>query len=131
MSFGARSSRPSAAAPCPCGRAAFGECCGPLLDGAAAPSAERLMRSRYTAFAVGDADHLVRTWHPRTRPEEIDLDDTVWEGLVIDEAVEDGDAATVAFRASWGRDGERGVLSERSRFARRGGRWVYVDGDVG
>ena len=84
------------------------------------------MRSRYTAFAVGDADHLVRTWHPRTRPEEIDLDDTVWEGLVIDEAVEDGDAATVAFRASWGRDGERGVLSERSRFARRGGRWVYV-----
>ncbi|MXS73123.1 hypothetical protein CSIV_02825 [Microbacterium sp. CSI-V] len=130
MSFGARPLRPSASAPCPCGRAAFGECCGPLLDGVAAPSAERLMRSRYTAFAVGDADHLVRTWHPRTRPEDIDLDDTVWEGLVIDEAVEDGDAATVAFAASWRRRGERGVLSERSRFVRRGGRWVYVDGDV-
>jgi SEC-C motif-containing protein len=90
------------------------------------------MRSRYTAFVVGDVDHLVRTWHPRTRPTEIDLDDdTVWEGLVVDEAVEDGDAAVVVFRASWRRERERGVLSERSRFARRGGRWVYVDGDDG
>ncbi|MFS0793638.1 YchJ family protein [Microbacterium sp. 1P10AE] len=132
MSFGARPLRPSASAPCPCGRAVFGECCGPLLDGVPAPSAERLMRSRYTSFVVGDADHLVRTWHPRTRPTEIDLDDdAVWEGLVVDEALEDGDAAVVVFRASWRRAGEQGVLSERSRFTRRGGRWVYVDGDVG
>jgi SEC-C motif-containing protein len=90
------------------------------------------MRSRYTAFVVSDADHLVRTWHPRTRPTDIDLDDdTVWGGLVVDEAVEDGDAAVVVFRASWRRGSEQGVLSERSRFVRRGGRWVYVDGDVG
>ena len=68
----------------------FGECCGPLLDGAPAPSAERLMRSRYTAFAVGDAGYLVRTWHPRTRPSDVDLDGTVWEGLVIEEAAEEG-----------------------------------------
>jgi SEC-C motif-containing protein len=89
------------------------------------------MRSRYTAFALGDADYLVRTWHLRTRPEDVALDDgTVWEGLVVEEAVEDGDAATVTFRASWRRDAERGVLAERSRFVRRGGRWVYVDGDV-
>lgn len=108
----------------------FGECCGPLLDGAPAPSAERLMRSRYTAFAVGDAGYLVRTWHPRTRPSDVDLDGTVWEGLVIEEAAEEGDAATVAFRASWRRGSDRGVLAERSRFVRRGGRWVYVDGDV-
>ncbi|KZE42176.1 preprotein translocase [Microbacterium sp. T32] len=90
------------------------------------------MRSRYTAFALGDANHLARTWHPRTRPDEVDLDDgTVWEGLVVEEAGEDGDAATVTFRASWRRGAERGVLAERSRFVRRGGRWVYVDGDVG
>lgn len=86
------------------------------------------MRSRYTAFALGDAAHLARTWHPRSRPNDIDLDDgTVWEGLVIDEAAEDGDAAVVAFRAAWRRAGGRGVLSEHSRFVRRGGRWVYVD----
>ncbi len=136
MSFGSASSRPSvsrpsAHAPCPCGGGVFGACCALIIDGAPAPSAERLMRSRYTAFAVGDEAHLVRSWHPRTRPEHLDLDDgTVWTGLDIEEAVQDGDAAVVAFRARWrqaGRDGER---VERSRFARRGGRWVYVDGDV-
>ncbi|MFG6277691.1 YchJ family metal-binding protein [Microbacterium sp. 5K110] len=131
MSFGASSLRPSASAPCPCGRAEFRECCGPLLDGGSAPSAERLMRSRYTAFVVGDTAHLARTWHPSTRPDDIDLDDgTVWDGLVIEDATEDGDAATVTFRAAWRQGNERGVLAEHSRFVRRGGRWVYVDGDV-
>lgn len=89
------------------------------------------MRSRYTAFAVGDEAHLARSWHPRTRPERIDADDgTVWTGLDIDDAVEDGDAAVVAFRARWRHADRVGELVERSRFVRRGGRWVYVDGDV-
>ncbi|WP_295842703.1 YchJ family protein [uncultured Microbacterium sp.] len=131
MSFGSASRRPAPDAVCPCGRAVFGECCGPILDGEAAPSAERLMRSRYTAFAVGDAVHLARSWHPRTRPDDIVVDDgTRWSGLEIEDASEDGENATVTFRASWRHGPDRGVLRERSRFARRGGRWVYVDGDV-
>jgi len=89
------------------------------------------MRSRYTAYVVGDLPHLARSWHPRTRPDDLDLDDgTVWEGLTIDGAWEEVDTAVVAFRAAWRRGGEREVLSERSRFVRRAGRWVYVDGDV-
>ncbi|MDQ1083663.1 YchJ family protein [Microbacterium proteolyticum] len=89
------------------------------------------MRSRYTAFAVGDAAHLARSWHPRTRPEDIVTDDgTRWAGLDIVDAVEEGDAATVEFRARWRHAGEAGELHERSRFVRRAGRWVYVDGDV-
>lgn len=89
------------------------------------------MRSRYTAFSVGDAVHLARSWHPRTRPDDIVVDDgTEWIALVIEDASEDGDAATVTFRAAWRHGRERGELRERSRFARRGGRWVYVDGDV-
>lgn len=89
------------------------------------------MRSRYTAFAVGDAAHLARSWHPRTRPDEITVDDgTRWTGLDIVEAQEQEDAAVVAFRARWSHEGEAGELRERSRFARRAGRWVYVDGDV-
>lgn len=131
MSFGSASRRPAPDAVCPCGRAAFGVCCGPILDGAPAPSAERLMRSRYTAFSVGDSAHLARSWHPRTRPDEIGVDDgTEWTGLVIEDAVEEEDGATVTFRAGWRHGRERGELRERSRFARRGGRWVYVDGDV-
>lgn len=80
------------------------------------------MRSRYTAHATGDADHLFRTWHPRTRPDDIALDPTTrWTGLRIVSA--EGD--TVEFVAS----SETGQMHERSRFERRGGRWVYVDGD--
>ncbi len=89
------------------------------------------MRSRYSAFALGDEAHLARSWHPRTRPDHIDVDDgTVWTGLIIEDAAEDGDAAVVAFRARWRQAGRDGELVERSRFVRRGGRWVYVDGDV-
>ncbi|MDU0365634.1 YchJ family metal-binding protein [Microbacterium sp. NPDC089180] len=131
MSFGSASTRPQAQAPCPCGGGVFGDCCAPILDGAPAPSAERLMRSRYSAFALGDEAHLARSWHPRTRPDHIDVDDgTVWTGLIIEDAAEDGDAAVVAFRARWRQAGRDGELVERSRFVRRGGRWVYVDGDV-
>ena len=61
---------------CPCGGGDFDTCCGPALAGAVWPTtAEALMRSRYTAFAVGDVDHLWRTWHPRTRPAELTLDE--------------------------------------------------------
>jgi SEC-C motif domain protein len=59
---------------CPCGAGpSYDRCCGPLHDGAPAPTAEALMRSRYSAFAVGRADHLFRSWHPRTRPDEVVL----------------------------------------------------------
>lgn len=89
------------------------------------------MRSRYTAFVVGDTAHLMRSWHPRTRPDEVVADDGAsWRGLVIEHTEEEGDAAIVAFRAAWRQDRTDGELRERSRFIRRGGRWVYVDGDV-
>ena len=92
------------------------------------------MRSRYTAFVVGDAEHLRRTWHPLTRPADVDPDPaTVWIGLEV-LATEDGGPAdlegAVEFRAHWSEAGARGGLHERSRFARRGGRWVYVDGEI-
>ena len=123
-----------AAQPCPCGSAvALSGCCGPLLDGHPADTAEALMRSRYTAFAVGDADHLFRTWHPRTRPATVELDDsTRWTGLVVEATTGGGLADSegrVTFRASFtSATGTSGELHERSRFVRRGGRWVYLDG---
>ena len=90
------------------------------------------MRSRYTAFFVGDARHLAASWHPRTRPESIDLDPRLrWTRLEIVAAEEAGDRATVEFRAHWREGREQGTLHERSRFVRHAGRWWYVDGDVG
>ena len=87
------------------------------------------MRSRYTAFALGDAEYLLRTWHPRTRPERLELDDRDWVGLEITDRVdgaEDDLMGIVGFVAHWSADGRRGSVSERSAFVRRGGRWVYL-----
>jgi SEC-C motif-containing protein len=121
--------------PCPCGSGrAFAACCDPLHAGAAAPTAERLMRSRFSAFARGDAAYLLASWHPSTRPASLDLDDgTVWRRLQIVDTVAGGvddETGVVEFRASFRTTEGAGLLHERSRFARVDRRWVYVDGDA-
>ncbi len=140
MSFGDAARRTGRrlddAHPCPCGSGlAFGVCCGPYLRGDLPPTAEALMRSRYTAFALGAADYVSGTWHPRTRPERLDLDDHQrWVRLEI-MATTDGRAGdrrgTVEFRAHWSDDsGTRGVLSEVSDFVFQSGRWWYLKGAI-
>jgi SEC-C motif domain protein len=115
---------------CPCGLPeVYDSCCGRFHTGAAAPTAEALMRSRYSAFVKGDAGYLLRTWHPRTRPPRLELDPGMrWTGLEILDTV-DGSAfhttGVVEFRASY----RGGALRERSRFERVDGAWVYVDGE--
>jgi SEC-C motif-containing protein len=119
---------------CPCGTGlAFSECCGPLHDGtAAAGTAEQLMRSRYSAFVVGDVDYLRATWHPTARPRVLDLDDRVrWTGLDVLATIGGALLAaegTVEFRAHYVRDGAAGAQHEVSRFVREDGRWYYLDG---
>ncbi|MFF4898840.1 YchJ family protein [Streptomyces sp. NPDC001068] len=124
-------SAPDPARRCPCGLPEpYEGCCGRFHRGeAAAPTAERLMRSRYSAFVERDEPYLLRTWHPRTRPVRLDLDPAMrWTGLEI-LAAADGTAfhatGTVEFRASY----RGGSLHELSRFERVDGAWVYVDGD--
>lgn len=110
---------------CPCGTGErYDVCCGRLHRRAAeAGTAEELMRSRYSAYAVGDLDHVWRTWHPRTRPESIEPDPALtWTGLRVIDVTED----EVEFEASYVRGGTPGLRHERSAFERRRGRWVYV-----
>lgn len=120
--------------PCPCGSDEdYGDCCGPLHRGEQqARTADALMRSRYSAFAHGDADYLFRTWHPRTRPAEVAVDPNItWTGLEVSDIVAGGtddDAGEVEFTARYESAGRAGTLHERSRFERRAGRWFYVDG---
>jgi SEC-C motif-containing protein len=60
--------------PCPCGSPhPYDACCQPLHQGAAAASAEALMRSRYSAYVLGLEDYLLATWHADTRPAALDL----------------------------------------------------------
>jgi len=124
------------AAPCPCGRArAYADCCKPLHDGAAAPDAEALMRSRYVAYVQRDADYLRASWHASTRPDDLGFEapQPVWLGLDVKaHDVLDADHAEVAFVAKYRIGGGSVVrMRERSRFVREDGRWFYVDGDVG
>lgn len=97
-------------------------------------TAEALMRSRFEAFAAGDNDWLLRSWHRSTRPAVLDLSDNpVWRKLQIVETVAGGphdDEGIVEFRAAHLTNGQHGVLHERSRFIREDGRWYYLDGDI-
>ncbi|HSW18821.1 MAG TPA: YchJ family metal-binding protein [Ramlibacter sp.] len=133
---------PDASGLCTCGRRdargaalPFGRCCGPLLGKrASAADAQALMRSRYTAFVLGDVDYLLATWHASTRPGDLTLDVGVrWLGLEVRAARDTGaDRAEVEFvaRSRPAGPGPAHRLHERSRFVREDGRWFYVDGDL-
>lgn len=98
-----------------------------------ATTAEQLMRSRYTAFVLGDSGHLLRTWHPRTRPSEVTPGGVRWTGLRILDVVDGGPgnaAGVVEFEARYRADGARGAVRERSVFERRAGRWLYVGAET-
>ena len=92
------------------------------------------MRSRYTAFATGRSSHLLRTWHPSTRPRTVDLEpDLRWRRLVVLDRVAGGPfdvTGVVEFEAHWRQGDARGAMHERSRFVREDRRWFYVDGDA-
>jgi SEC-C motif-containing protein len=121
---------------CPCGTGlTLRECCGPFLGGAAQPpTAERMMRSRYTAYALLTPGYVLATWHPSTRPTTLVLDpDTHWIGLEILGRTRGGmldTEGTVEFRATFRRDGLRLHQHERSNFIRENKSWYYVDGIV-
>jgi SEC-C motif-containing protein len=108
--------------PCPCGTTAgYRACCGPLHHGERqAVTAEELMRSRYAAYVVADADYLFRTWHPRTRPAEVRSDaDVVWTGLEVTDTLAGGPGdgrGDVEFTASFiGGEMQRGGPRRRPR----------------
>lgn len=85
------------------------------------------MRSRYTAFARHDAAHLLRTWHPSTRPRRVDVEGVTWTGLTVHSASGGlfDDTGEVLFTARH----DHGTVGERSRFRRVDGAWRYLDGE--
>lgn len=92
------------------------------------------MRSRYSAFAMGNADYLLATWHPSTRPTQLPLDpEQRWYRLDILARTGGGlldSIGTVEFEARFRADGVAGIMHETSRFVRDDGRWLYLDGVV-
>lgn len=129
------------AEPCPCGSARpYADCCARYhADGGGlpAPTAEALMRSRYSAYVHGLRDYLLATWHPSTRPAMLEPDPPAlrWLGLELRAhrpgTDGDPDRATVEFIARSKLGGRAHRLHETSRFVREAGRWYYLDGDIG
>jgi SEC-C motif-containing protein len=79
-------------------------------------------------MVLGLNDYVFRTWHPRTRPADLAIEPMPFTRLVIVDAPDaDEVRGEVAFEAY----SQGGVMTERSRFEKRAGRWFYVDGDVG
>lgn len=121
-------------AACPCGSGKdYAQCCGPFHDGQDAPTAEALMRSRYSAYVLALEPYLLDTWHAGTRPPSLDLDEdgpTRWLGLEIRRHQRTGpDSATVEFVARYKISGRAFRLHEISRFIQEEGRWYYVNGE--
>jgi len=119
------------AAPCPCGQPKnYADCCGACHAGAPAPTAETLMRARYSAYVLALEPYLLATWHASTRPPDARPDkDTRWLGLTIKRHDTTGpDSAIVEFVARYKLAGGAQRLHEVSRFVREDGRWYYVDG---
>lgn len=124
---------------CPCGSGrGYEECCGVHIQGRApAPTAEALMRSRYTAYATGNIDYILATC---VSAEGIDVEETrrwstksQWLGLTIhgtEKGREVDGEGTVDFTASYVLDGMKENHRESARFVKKEGRWLFDDGKV-
>ena len=121
---------------CPCESGLnYDSCCGRFIDDGEKPdTAEQLMRSRYTAFALNNIAYLEKSWHPTTRPATIETDEKVrWLGLKIKRTGQGGaddDEGTVEFVARFKIDGRGHRLHEISRFVKENGQWLYLDGEM-
>lgn len=128
---------------CPCDSGKpYSKCCGVYHLGTPAPTAEALMRSRYSAYALAAetpalAQYLLQTWHPDTRPESMDLtgENAIrWLGLQVRRyQMTDKTSAIVEFVARYKHANNLGGKAERlheiSRFRLIDNRWYYLDGD--
>ncbi len=125
---------PTTPCPCPCdSQRLFVDCCQVYLSRHTfPPTAEALMRSRYSAFVLGDTRYLLETWHISMRPTHIDIDtDTHWLGLKVLDTQAGGEqdkTGTVRFVARYKIHGKGHRLAEHSDFVQEQGRWFYVNG---
>jgi SEC-C motif-containing protein len=127
---------------CPCGSGRlFAECCEPYISGAELPpTAEALMRSRYSAYVTHDIDYIISTCHTEKGKASIDYKSTKewseqssWLGLRILSTAKGGEGdseGTVEFEAIYERNGLRDTHRETAEFRKDAGRWLYSDGTV-
>ena len=122
---------------CLCGsQVDYSSCCQPFHDNEKLPdSAESLMRSRFTAYAMQKTDYLLKTWDVSKRPEDINFskEEAVWTKLAIVSTKKGStkdSKGLVEFKAYYRLENEEYVMNEVSRFKKKAGQWMYLDGLV-
>lgn len=124
---------------CPCGSELdFDQCCKPIIEGIQpALTAESLMRSRYVAFTLGDADYLMKSWasEKRNLSEKEEIRNwaraMMWVKLKIlnvSAGKENDMQGYVTFQAFYREKGKLKQICEESYFEKRNDGWVYVSG---
>lgn len=121
---------------CPCKSGLkYKKCCKTYHDGRVPKNALLLMRSRYSAFALGVYKYIVKTTHESTRDTDINSikdfsKQTVFQNLEIIEFIDDKKEAYVTFRASLMSNEKDSSFTEKSKFLYEQDRWYYVDGEI-
>ncbi len=122
---------------CPCGSGIkYKKCCSKYHKGALAPDALTLMKSRYSAYAAGEVHYIIKTTHPdnsdytedtKQWKEDIALfcKNTDFLKLTVLQFIDGKEEAYVTFSAML----SSGELKEKSRFLKKNGKWLYVDGE--
>jgi SEC-C motif-containing protein len=113
----------------------YTDCCGRYIDlDELAPTAEALMRSRYTAYTLGREDYLLATWYHGTRPASLEPErdpHRKWLRLEVRRHEQpEPEHAVVEFVARYKVGGRAHRLHEINRFVREAGQWFYVNGDI-
>ncbi|MFK5892352.1 MAG: YchJ family protein [Pseudomonadota bacterium] len=119
---------------CPCKSGKnYASCCQPMIQGKqTAQTALQLMSSRYSAFALGNSQYLLDTWHSEFRPESLALDPTIhWINLqIIESSVSNSNSAIVHFRAYSLIKDQLSILEEKSNFEKVNKQWFYTNGEL-
>ena len=123
---------------CHCGsNKSFNECCEPFLNGTRTPpTAEALLRARYSAFTTATIDFIEQTIHSSAKA-DFDresarkwAEESEWHGLEILNVIdgkEDDDGGTVEFIATYSQDGEKTEHHEVATFRKESGAWTFID----
>lgn len=126
--------------PCPCGsQKKYKKCCKVFHDGTLPTNALELMKSRYSAFAVHKAEYIIATTHSQNQDFTSDVsswkkgildfcENTSFNGLEIIDFIDGELESYVTFKAILEQANEDATFSEKSRFLKENGKWLYVDG---
>ncbi len=127
---------------CPCkSDKTYENCCKPYHDGKKPETAEKLMRSRYSAYALGKTDYIIKTTHPMNKSFKKDIKEwkkeinhfiknTDFKGLEILEEIDDNNISTVTFVAYLKSHGKDASFKEKSYFEKIGEDWLYKEGKI-